>query len=177
MSQPHGRRHLATISGDYLDARSAGSRPAGYVYPMAIEVMKEIGIDISWQDSKSLDHLLHQPAHTIITVCGKVDQICPTFPQQVERIHHAFDDPAHADLWKLVCRTAVSAVWENGRPAGVPPVVNYLYGFHGLPGFSLVRVLRKATRAALSEESSGMPGARCLARLGSSVGPRWMPVL
>lgn len=92
-----GEGILRSLAGDILDAQSAGSRPAGYVHPMAVEVMREIGIDISKHDSKSLDQFLHQPVHTVITVCGNVDQICPTFPQQVERIHQGFDDPAHAE--------------------------------------------------------------------------------
>ena len=88
---------LRSLAGDIVDARSAGSHPAGYVHPVAIEVMREIGIDISGHASKSLDQFLDQPVHTVITVCGKVDQVCPVFPGQVERIHHGFDDPAHAE--------------------------------------------------------------------------------
>jgi arsenate reductase len=92
-----GEGILRSIACDLFDARSAGSCPAGYVHPMAIEVMREIGIDISRNESKSLEDFLHQPIHTVITVCGNVDQICPTFPGQVDHIHHGFDDPAHAE--------------------------------------------------------------------------------
>ncbi|YCM43583.1 arsenate reductase ArsC [Verrucomicrobiaceae bacterium 227] len=91
-----GEGILRSIAADSFDARSAGSSPAGYVHPMAIQVMREIGIDISENKSKSLDNFLDQPIHTVITVCGKVDQICPTFPGQVDHIHHGFDDPVHA---------------------------------------------------------------------------------
>ena len=95
------RSHLAegilrAAAGDILNVQSAGSKPAGYVHPLAIQVMKEIGIDISGHRSKSLTEFLDQPIHTVITVCGKADQLCPVFPGQVNRHHWPFDDPAHA---------------------------------------------------------------------------------
>lgn len=92
-----GEGILRALAGDLLEAQSAGSRPAGFVHPVAVEVMREIGIDISGHESKNLDKFMHQQVHTVITVCGNVDQICPTFPGQVQRIHHGFDDPAHAE--------------------------------------------------------------------------------
>ena len=75
---------------------SAGSKPTGYVHPLAIQVMKEVGIDISGHRSKPLDEFLSQRIDTVITVCGKADQACPTFPGQVNRHHWSFDDPALA---------------------------------------------------------------------------------
>jgi arsenate reductase (thioredoxin) len=75
---------------------SAGSKPAGYVHPLAIRVMAEIGIDISSHTSKHLEEFLHEPVETVITVCGNADQACPMFPGQVNRHHFPFDDPAHA---------------------------------------------------------------------------------
>ena len=76
--------------------RSAGSKPAGYVHPLAVEVMKEIGIDISQHHSKHLDEFLDKQVSTVVTVCGNADQACPMFPGQVARYHWGFDDPAHA---------------------------------------------------------------------------------
>ena len=87
---------LRKTAGDLLDVRSAGSKPAGYVHPKAIEVMKEVGIDISGHRSKHLDEFLGQDVETVITVCGNADQACPMFPGQVNRHHWGFDDPAHA---------------------------------------------------------------------------------
>lgn len=75
---------------------SAGSQPAGYVHPLAVRAMAEIGLDISDHRSKHLDEFLGQPVETVITVCGRADQACPTFPGQVNRHHWPFDDPAHA---------------------------------------------------------------------------------
>jgi len=87
---------LSKTAGDLLDVRSAGSKPAGYVHPKAIEVMKEVGIDISGHRSKHLDEFLGQDVETVITACGNADQACPMFPGQVNRHHWGFDDPAHA---------------------------------------------------------------------------------
>lgn len=95
------RSHLAegllrAAAGDLFEVASAGSKPAGYVHPLAIDVMKEIGIDISGHRSKHLSEFLDQNVETVITVCGNADQVCPIFPGQVNRHHWPFDDPAHA---------------------------------------------------------------------------------
>jgi arsenate reductase (thioredoxin) len=87
---------LRAAAGDALDVQSGGSKPAGFVHPLAIEVMKEIGIDISAHRSKHMNDFLKQPVETVITVCGNADQACPMFPGQVNRHHWDFDDPAHA---------------------------------------------------------------------------------
>ena len=95
------RSHLAegilrAAAGDILDVQSAGSKPAGFVHPLAVKAMAEIGIDISAHRSKHMDEFLKQPVRTVITVCGNADQACPVFPGQVNRHHWPFDDPAHA---------------------------------------------------------------------------------
>lgn len=95
------RSHLAegilrAAAGDFLEVASAGSKPAGYVHPLAIRVMQEIGIDISRHHSKHLNEFLDRPVQTVITVCGNADQACPMFPGQLYRHHWGFDDPAHA---------------------------------------------------------------------------------
>jgi arsenate reductase len=95
------RSHLAegilrNALGEPFRVESAGSKPAGYVHPLAIKVMSEIGIDISVHHSKHLDLFLDDQVETVITVCGNADQACPMFPGQVNRHHWGFDDPAHA---------------------------------------------------------------------------------
>lgn len=95
------RSHLAegilrAAVGEAAEVASAGSDPAGYVHPMAVEVMKEIEIDISAHTSKHLDEFLQREVHTVITVCGNADQACPIFPGQAEKHHWPFDDPAKA---------------------------------------------------------------------------------
>jgi arsenate reductase len=95
------RSHLAegilrAAAGDLLNVQSAGSNPAGYVHPLGIQAMQEIGIDISSHHSKHMNDFLQQPVETVITVCGNADQACPVFPGQLNRYHWGFDDPAHA---------------------------------------------------------------------------------
>lgn len=87
---------LRAAAGDLLDVHSAGSKPAGYVHPKAIQVLREIGIDISQHTSKHMNEFLNRDITTVITVCGNADQACPIFPGQVNRYHWGFDDPAHA---------------------------------------------------------------------------------
>jgi arsenate reductase len=95
------RSHLAEgllrrALGDDFTVASAGSNPAGYVHPLAIKAMAEIGIDIAAHCSKHLNEFLEQDVETVITVCGNADQACPVFPGQMNRHHWGFDDPAHA---------------------------------------------------------------------------------
>lgn len=95
------RSHLAegllrAALGDGFEVASAGSNPAGYVHPLAIRAMEEIGIDLAGHHSKHLDEFLDREVETVITVCGNADQACPVFPGQANRHHWPFDDPAHA---------------------------------------------------------------------------------
>jgi arsenate reductase len=87
---------LREAAGDALRVASAGSKPAGYVHPLAIRALAEIGIDISKHRSKHLSEFLTENVETVITVCGNADQVCPMFPGQMNRHHWGFDDPAHA---------------------------------------------------------------------------------
>jgi arsenate reductase (thioredoxin) len=95
------RSHLAegllrARHGHLFAVASAGSRPAGYVHPEAIAVMAEWGIDLTGHRSKSLDEFRDQQVHTVITVCGRANEVCPNFPGQQFRHHWPFEDPAHA---------------------------------------------------------------------------------
>ncbi len=95
------RSHLAEgilqhALGPAWKVASAGSKPAGYVHPLAIRAMAEIGIDISSHHSKHLEQFLDDNVETVITVCGNANQACPLFPGQRNRHHWGFDDPAHA---------------------------------------------------------------------------------
>lgn len=87
---------LRAAAGDLIEVHSAGSKPAGYVHPKAIAVLKEIGLDISGHTSKHMNDFLGREIATVITVCGNADQACPRYPGQVNRHHWGFDDPAHA---------------------------------------------------------------------------------
>ena len=96
------RSHLAEgilreALGDAYRVASAGSKPSGFIHPMAVQVMQEIGLDISGHRSKHLNEFLGQTTvETVITVCGNAAQACPLFPGQINRHHWGFDDPAQA---------------------------------------------------------------------------------
>jgi len=89
---------LRAAAADFIEIASAGSKPAGHVHPFAVQVMAEIGIDISWQRSKSFTEFLNKPVETVITVCADSDEACPAFPgAHINRYHWPFDDPAKAE--------------------------------------------------------------------------------
>ena len=88
---------LRREAGHIVQVASAGSDPAKHVHPKAIQVMKEVGIDISQNRSKHLNEFLDRPVHTVITVCGNADEACPIFPSAVARYHWGFEDPAKAE--------------------------------------------------------------------------------
>lgn len=90
---------LRELAGDRFEAFSAGSKPSGYVHPLAIQAMQELSIDISRQVSKHINQFLPpegEPPHLIISVCSSAETECPLFPMEVERWHWPFDDPADA---------------------------------------------------------------------------------
>jgi len=80
-----------------LEVVSAGTHPSSGVHPMAIEVMKEIGFDLSHNYPKKADEFLGQAFDYVITVCDGAKESCPVFTGKViHRIHIGFDDPAEA---------------------------------------------------------------------------------
>ena len=87
---------LRAAAGDILDVQSAGTRPAGFVHPLAVRALAEIGIDLSQGRSKSVDEFKGEEIDTVITVCGGANEECPVFPGRVKRHHWGFDDPAKA---------------------------------------------------------------------------------
>jgi arsenate reductase len=87
---------LRKLAGDRFEAASAGLGAAGFVHPLAIEVMAEIGADISQHRSKALDEFIGQPFDYVVTVCDNAYESCPTFSGAKRRLHWGFDDPAHA---------------------------------------------------------------------------------
>ncbi len=128
---------LRARAGHLFRVASAGSRPAGHVHPEAIAVMAELGIDIAGHRSKSLDEFREQAVQTVITVCGRANEVCPVFPGQHFRYHWAFDDPAHATgtaeqvraefrrVRDEIARTleAYAAGYAEGRRGLNPPLV------------------------------------------------------
>jgi arsenate reductase (thioredoxin) len=86
-------RHLA---GDRFEVMSAGTE-ATHVRPLAVRAMDEIGIDISGQESKTLDRYLKEPFDHVITVCDDANEACPFFPGAANRLHWSFEDPSKAE--------------------------------------------------------------------------------
>ncbi len=80
-----------------LEVFSAGTNPADQVHPLAVRVMKEIGIDISNAYPKNVDHFLNTSFAYVITVCDHAKETCPVFTGKVtHRLHIGFKDPAAA---------------------------------------------------------------------------------
>ena len=80
-----------------LEVYSAGTNPADRVHPKAVQVMKEVGIDISGNKTKTVEQFLAQSFDYVITVCDNAKETCPFFTGKVEhRLHMGFEDPAEA---------------------------------------------------------------------------------
>jgi arsenate reductase len=85
-------RHLA---GDRFEVMSAGTE-ATHVRPLAVRAMDELGIDLSGQESKTLQRYLGETFDYVITVCDDANEACPVFPGARRRLHWSFEDPAQA---------------------------------------------------------------------------------
>jgi arsenate reductase len=82
--------------GDEWQAYSAGTRPAGYVHPLAVRAMSELGIDISPHRSKSADEFREVEFDTVVTVCDAAAGNCPLWLGNGRKVHIGFEDPARA---------------------------------------------------------------------------------
>jgi arsenate reductase (thioredoxin) len=80
-------------AGDRFEVSSAGTHPTR-VRPEAIEVMKEIGVDISGHRSKSVDEFAARDFDYVLTVCDNAKESCPIYPGHGNRLHRSFEDPA-----------------------------------------------------------------------------------
>ncbi len=88
--------YLRHVAPDRFEATSAGIEPKG-LNPLAIEAMREIGIDISRQTSKDVVSLLGQHVPYVVTVCDNAKERCPIFPGTWKFLHWSFEDPAAAE--------------------------------------------------------------------------------
>ena len=109
---------------------SAGSRP-GQLNPVAVEVMKEVGIDISGQKAKKIDAVPWQQADTVLTLCAETDAECPTVGAAVRLVHWPLPDPAAAPAKERLeafrrsrdeIRWRVASLWPRGAEAERPQV-------------------------------------------------------
>ncbi len=88
--------YLRHVASDRFTAMSAGIEPKG-LNPLAVEAMREIGIDISQQTSKDVVSLLGQHVPYVVTVCDNAKERCPIFPGTWRFLHWSFEDPAAAE--------------------------------------------------------------------------------
>lgn len=86
-------RHMA---GETFEAHSAGTEETE-VRPFAIEAMAEIGVDISGQESKTLDGYIEDTFEYVVTVCDDASEACPFFPNAKNRLHWPLEDPSKAE--------------------------------------------------------------------------------
>jgi arsenate reductase len=82
--------------GDRWEAVSAGTEPTGYVHPMAVQALAELGIDISALSSKSVDEFRDTQLDVVITVCNGAAESCPVWLGNGRKKHIGFPDPAAA---------------------------------------------------------------------------------
>jgi arsenate reductase len=97
---------------------------AGALHPVAVEVMREAGIDISAQQAKSIDDVPWREADTVVTLCGEAEEVCPAVAAGVRRVHWPLSDPAQApaaDALRVFrdvrdeIRWRVSSLWPRGE--------------------------------------------------------------
>lgn len=111
---PEKKRYLIVCTGNFcrsqmaegwmrqigkgrVEVYSAGSHPKGGVHPMAVQVMKERGIDLDAHTSNKIDEYLEQQFDCVLTVCDSAKEACPIFPGATRVLHHPFEDPDHPD--------------------------------------------------------------------------------
>lgn len=78
------------------EADSAGSKPSGYVHPLALKAIEEIGLSSEGLTSKSVEPFIEKDISLAVTVCDNAKEACPTLPGVAETLHWPFDDPADA---------------------------------------------------------------------------------
>jgi arsenate reductase len=87
---------LRHLEGDRFEAHSAGTE-ATRVRPLAVRAMDEVGVDISGQESKTLERYLEEPFDYMIKVSDDANEACPFFPGAKNRLHWSFEDPSRAE--------------------------------------------------------------------------------
>ena len=102
---------------------SAGVEP-GAVHPFAVQVMREVGIELAGQSSKHLDAVPWQEADTVVTLCGEADESCPALSAEVRRVHWPLADPTRAPQGERLqafreardeIRWRVASLWPRSR--------------------------------------------------------------
>ncbi|HET8843114.1 MAG TPA: arsenate reductase ArsC, partial [Ktedonobacteraceae bacterium] len=84
---------LRHVSHGTIEAYSAGDAPVAQVHPLAVQVMEHLGLDMSQARPKHFNAFQGMHFDAIVTVCDRVREVCPVFPDDPERIHWSFPDP------------------------------------------------------------------------------------
>ncbi len=117
------------FAGDRWHAESAGTQPAGYVHPLAVEAMAELGIDLAGGRSKSTEEFRGKTFDLVITVCGDAEENCPVWLGRGRRVHIGFPDPAKVTGNPATVRAAFQTTRDDIRR----DVLLYLDQFERLP--------------------------------------------
>jgi len=104
------------------EARSAGTKPAEAVHPLAVLAMAEIGVDISRGQPEPVDGYIDEPWDLVITVCDSAKENCPVFPRPVETLHISFPDPAAAEGTNEEVMTVFRTVRDAIRDRLLPEI-------------------------------------------------------
>lgn len=112
LDAPAPKRYLVVCTGNFCRSQmaqawikqigkgrvqvySAGSNPKGGIHPMAVQVMREMGIDLSSQTSNHISEYIGEDFDCVLTVCDSAKEACPVFPGAKRVLHHSFEDPDH----------------------------------------------------------------------------------
>ena len=115
---------LQHVGGPQVEVFSAGTVPKG-LHPLSVEVMAEVGIDISEHSSDHVSSYLGGDFDVVITVCDDAKESCPIFPGAESLVHRAFEDPDypemdHEELRRVFRRIRDEiGVWSEGFLAGL----------------------------------------------------------
>ncbi len=115
--------------GDRYTAFSAGTEPSE-VNPFAVEVMREIGIDIGGHRSESVDRYADRPLDYVVTVCDSAREQCPYLPARRQNLHYSFEDPSAVEGSDAEKRAAFRAArdaiaaWVEATFGPESPTVN-----------------------------------------------------
>jgi arsenate reductase len=110
--------------GGRWTASSAGTQPAGYVHPLAVQALQEIGITHQGF-SKSVDRFRGEPFDLVITLCDDADQNCPVWLGQGKRLHIGFPDPAEVQGSQVEKMAAFRSVRDDIKSRILPVLISY----------------------------------------------------
>ena len=119
-----GRGTTTALLGEQWQAVSAGTQPSGYVHPLAVQALKEIGISHQGS-SKSVDQFRNTPFDLVITLCDDADQNCPVWLGKGKRLHIGFPDPAEVQGSQAEKMAAFRGVRDDIKGRVLPALTSF----------------------------------------------------